>query len=147
MEANELMIGNYLRVNHDGLCIKKGTIVEVRGIDTDDKLMEKGLIGSTHCRPLDDNQFEGGIWCEYLDPIPLTPETLEKNGWMWVERHSQWELIIDTIHIGWGFYKGCISASDWDNEGDVEITSLRCEFVHQLQQALRLCGIKKDIKF
>lgn len=70
MKAEELFVGAIVRVNHDGLCIKKGTIVVVRAVDADDKLIEKGLVGSAHCHPLDDNQFEGGIWCEYLDPIP-----------------------------------------------------------------------------
>ena len=162
MEANELMIGNYLRVNRDGLCIKKGTIVEVRGIDADDKLIEKGLIGSTHCRPLDDNQFEGGIWCEYLDPIPVTPEILERNGFNTVRGSESTYM--------WGFHNGrrdfatvCITfynepiggvsrllkieTNSKKEDGINAAHSCDVDYVHQLQQALRLCGIKKDIKF
>lgn len=137
MRAEDLRIGDLLRVNRDGLCIKKGTIVEVRGIDADDKLIEKGLIGSTHCRPLDDNQFGGGIWCEYLDPIPLTPEILEKNGFgeQRFERMSVWSILGFSIELDfstWKYY--------WAN-GDVEISS-----AHELQHALRLCGITKEIQ-
>lgn len=43
MKATELMIGDYLRINRDRLCIKKGTIVEVRGIDANASF--KNLIG------------------------------------------------------------------------------------------------------
>lgn len=167
MEANELMIGNYLRVNRDGLCIKKGTVVEVRGIDADDKLIEKGLIGSTHCRPLDDNQFEGGIWCEYLDPIPITPEILEKNGFKIVHGFGYSESYPT---YGWGYHKGLRDYASVDitfydepiggvsrlvkmeteskkEDGINAAHSCDVDYVHQLQQALRLCGIKKDIKF
>lgn len=129
MKANELMIGDWVMFPHG---IDK--IVDLPYIEG------KGLCASFSASA---TLFPTPI--EQLKSIPLTPEILEKNGWRWVERHSQWELIIDTIHFGWGFYKGCTSASDWDNEGDVEITSLRCEFVHQLQHALRLCGIEKEI--
>lgn len=51
MKANELMIGGLFRVNSDGLCIKKDTVVEVRGIDADNVF--ENHIGSVTCRPLD----------------------------------------------------------------------------------------------
>ena len=79
MKASELMVGDLLRVNRDGLCIKKDTIVQVRGIDGDNKFEKMGLIGCANCRPMDKKQFDGGIWIDYLSPIPLTPEILEKN--------------------------------------------------------------------
>lgn len=135
------MVGDYLRVNRDGLCIKKGTIVEVRGIDADDKLIEKGLIGSTHCRPLDKEQFNGGIWCDYLDPIPLTPEILEKNGWAHYEDDKDSFHDEDCVFLKQkeGGYGVCI-----DNV--LRTISGIIHYVHELQQALRLCGIEKEIK-
>ena len=155
MKANELMIGDYLRINRDGLCIKKSTVIEVRGIDADDKLIEKGLIGSTHCRPLDKEQFDGGIWCDYLDPIPLTPEIMEKNGF--IKRNSyQWEYrdngctivisIAPQIEID-----GEILGTPPINvtlEGalfDINMTSDML-YVHNLQHLLRLCEIENEIK-
>lgn len=140
MKAEELFVGALVRVNRDGLCIKKDTIVEVRAVDADDKLKEKGLIGSAHCRPLDDNQFEGGIWCEYLDPIPLTPEILEKNGF----RHG--------CYVGGYYSPDCPFRVFTKTEGTCGFTTLfddeihfSCIFVHQLQNALFLCGIEKEI--
>ena len=80
-----------------------------------------------------------------FEPIPLTAEILEKNGWKWNTFHTMIEFIVGTIHIGWGFYKDCISVSDHSDEGHCQISSLRCVYVHELQHALRLCGIDKKI--
>ncbi|MBQ6284641.1 MAG: hypothetical protein IJK70_07625 [Bacteroidales bacterium] len=137
MRAEDLQIGDLLRVNRDGLCIKKGTVVTVRGIDGSNNFPEKGLYGVADCRPLDESQFQGGIWLDYLDPIPLTPELLEKNGFgeQRFERMSVWSILGFSIELDfstWKYY--------WAN-GDVEISS-----VHELQHALRICGIMKEIQ-
>ena len=136
MKANELFTGALARVNRDGLCIKKDTIVEVRAVDADDKLIEKGLIGSAHCRPLDDNQFEGGIWCEYLDPIPLTPEILEKNGFS--NNYIEDDLSYAT-DAGGDVIGVHIVAGKWIMD------EMYLNYVNQLQLAFRLCGIEKEI--
>ena len=156
MKAEELFVGALVRVNRDGLCIKKDTIVEVRGVDADDRLAGKGLVGGAHCRPLDENQFAGGIWCEYLDPIPLTPEILEKNGFDYEKTHDVWILEYGEIVIEVGIYHpDFINVSykqitpDGNNEGNI---SNICKvdgsdiMTHELQHALRLCGIKKEIE-
>ena len=133
MKAEELMIGDWARVNHDGLCIKKGTIVVIGGIDADNSLAKRGLIGSAHCRPLDDDQFEGGIWCEYLEPIPLTTEILKKNGFTNLTGHTWW---YKDFHI---------SLSDTQDLTLVCGRTIQFSFVHELQHALRLCRIEKEI--
>lgn len=102
MKAEELQIGDLLRVNRDGLCIRKGTAVTVQGIDGSNNFPEKGLYGVADCRPLDESQFQGGIWLDYLDPIPLTPEILEKNGFGKfdfpnIEKQHKWYLPLDTL--------------------------------------------------
>lgn len=129
IRANELMAGDYLRVNRAGLCIKKGTIVEVRGIDADRRF--DNHTGCASCHPLDDNQFGGGIWCDYLDPIPLTPEILEKN--FPTAGELAWWPVEDGLH--------CESR----NTDDIMVSGV-FRFVHQLQNALRLCGIEKSIE-
>ena len=147
MKANELMIGGYFRVNRDGLCIKKGTIVRIVGIDGEDKLEGKGLVCAVHCHPLDREQYDGGIWLAYLDPIPLTPEILEKNGFGYVESDSE----LSHYYPGEPFYCADIDfhiGTDrrghfWLNYDNNSIYGLR--FVHELQHAFRLCGIEKEI--
>ena len=150
MKANELFPGALVRVNHDGLCIKKGTIVEVRAVDADDKLIEKGLIGSAHCRPLDDNQFEGGIWCEYLDPIPLTTDMLLTNGF---ERQ---EMGGDRVAIWTGFGQDNCHDIEVEFDGDkpihlkidgpVYLVTPNIKYLHQLQHFLRDCETGKEIE-
>ena len=163
MKAEELFTGALVRVNRDGLCIKKGTIVEVRAVDADDKLIEKGLKGSTHCRPLDDNQFEGGIWCEYLEPIPLTPEILKKNGFMEKIVHKDEPTIWvwdcegkrDGVSVRITFYKRsvngvrCLTKIEAESSKGIGINSVHScdiEYVHQLQHSIRLCKIEKQIE-
>ena len=152
MKANELMIGDLLLVNRDGLCIKKGTIVRVLGIDGEDKLKEKGLAGACHCHPLDGEQFDGGIWLEYLDPIPLTSEILGKNGFkekqlpigmrkmIWESEDTRTEIVLymdDTMPM--------LIRKNIYYEDEICYTLPFVWAVHQLQHALRLCGIDKDI--
>ena len=131
------MIGDLVRVNRDGLCIKKGTIVEVRAVDVDDTLKEKGLIGSTRCRPLNDDQFDGGIWCEHLDPLLLTPKILEKNGFVSKDFFAElvcgdYRILSDAKHI----------AIIHGDHADLDIPIC---FVHELQHCLKRVGIDNEI--
>ena len=144
MKAEDLMIGDYCRVWREGLCIKnKGTIVKVLGIDAEKSLKEKGLVGCAHCHPLDGDQFDGGIWCEYLDPIPLTVEILEKNGFNYVKEtgYMCYEQLGDRQY-NLIAVKGNILQMQFTS-GNLEWTE--CRYVHDLQHALRLCGIEKEI--
>lgn len=151
MKASELFPGAFVRVNHDGLCIKKFTIVEVRGIDADDSLAKRGLIGGAHCRPLDDDQFEGGIWCEYLDPIPLTPEILEKNfrGYKLGSgalAYFIYELNEDYfIRASAGVIYLCMHYDDSEHAAHDDIYLVELKYVHTLQLALMLFGFDKEI--
>lgn len=153
-KAEELMIGDYFFVAKDNLCIRKGTVVEIRGIDADDRLEAKNLIGNAHCRPLDKFQFEGGIWLDYLEPIPLTPEILEKNGFKYTDNHTLQGA--DTYILRYeqnGFdYTITYKLDDWfavDSYDDRTYRIFEMETgrwcVHQIQHALKLCGIGKEI--
>lgn len=152
MKVNELMVGDLFRVNRDGLCIKKDTIVQIRGIDGDNKFEEKGLVGCAGCQPLDKTQFAGGIWLDYLDPIPITPEILEKNGWKgWIEHSTIARSISVLIEENTNL---CIQEVKGQDAMFVQISHCgagtfefrkHLKFVHELQHALRLCGIDKEI--
>lgn len=155
MRAEGLQIGDLLRVNRDGLCIKKGTVVTVRGIDGSNNFPEKGLYGVADCRPLDESQFQGGIWLDYLDPIPLTPEILEKNGFHYTNQHTLKGADTYVLRLEQrGFdYTITIKLNDYfalDSYDDRMYRLAEIEtgkwYVHQLQHALRLCGITKEIQ-
>lgn len=152
MKANELMIGDYLRINRDRLCIKKDTIVEVRGIDANNTF--NNLIGSASCRPLDDMQYEGGIWCDYLDPIPLTAEILLKNGFADISEHTLKGAETYRLSIEQNYYDYTITIKlrDWfrltsfdDREYTLCQINWGFKYVHELQRALKLCGIEKEV--
>lgn len=71
-----------------------------------------------------------------IEPIPLTPEILEKNGFVEhkLQRMSIWQgdnFPLECHFTSWEYY--------WAN-GDVVIN-----YVHELQRALKLCGITKEI--
>ena len=79
---------------------------------------------------------EGDPW-EFNDkddqpqPIPLTPEILEKNGWKeteyWHEYNDGNTIIQYSLSNIWGIIN------------EIEIEHFKCEYVHQLQHLLRLC--------
>jgi hypothetical protein len=94
----------------------------------------------------DDTQYmliEDNKELHNFEPIPLTPEILEKNGFeelkdkSWVghnhhchiqQHRSSWTLLANKR----GFYR------------TIRFEGL--EFVHQLQHALRLAGVEKEIE-
>jgi len=153
MNANELMIGDLVQVAKD-VCIKKGAIVKVCCIDEERVFPEKGLKGCTTCKQIDDDTTSGGVWCEFLKPIPLTPEILEKNGFKEILVEGFFRLESNKDHDYW-----CVEVSTTkgyellhldiehicDGIGQGGIDNLKICFVHELQHALKLCGIEKEI--
>lgn len=142
INIKELSIGNYLRVAKEGLFIKKGTIIKINGIDSEDKIMEKGLVGVISCHPLDKYQFDGGIWLAYLEPIEITPEILEKSGW---------KISINDINpMMWFAYLDekavIVKSSDLVTVITDRGMKTPFKYVHQLQNILTLCGIDKEIE-
>ena len=67
-----------------------------------------------------------------VNPIPLTPEILEKNGW-WYDSDDMWQ------HEEVGFY-----IEKWNGRFQCyDINDIKLDSVHQLQQTLRLCGLNE----
>lgn len=76
------------------------------------------------------------IQIAYLDPIPLTPEILEKNGW-----------VLDEIDGSYRNYDNHFWIGGRNAPFGIEISNIYTElnYVQELQHALRLCGIDKEI--
>lgn len=98
-----------------------------------------------------------------IQPVPITPEILKKLGWVidkenevvsrfvWAQKPPQGKLEFTTVEIS--LYDEeligvkclveirCSSLSNGINS----LHSCDCENIHQLQAALRLCGIEKEI--
>lgn len=121
MEATELMIGDL--VVH--IPTKKN--VRIIGINPD------GTIGVT--APLDDGSKFWWVFIDSLNPIPLTPEILEKNGWK--------EMPSGTIC----YWDKTNKSNDIICDSGLPFSFLGRTFcpkyVHELQHALRLCGLNE----
>lgn len=121
VDIKELAVGNWVRFPH--------------GIDKIDELcMWANSAATATNRP---------VSVENLEPIAITPEILEKNGWVAhgsnTFRHflyaDGYDPIIDLMNIN----------DHWKLDID-GLFIWEIHFVHQLQNALTLCGIDKEIE-
>lgn len=86
-----------------------------------------------------------------IKPIPLTPEILEKNGWInkeekgWMQKGNFGDsplmlwYIKDTGKFDPHFAHE-LEMSDLSKDGGFRI-KVQCNYVHELQRALRCCGL------
>lgn len=141
MKANELMIGDWVKVVDDDT--DDNFIGQVKAIDE---------LGNVNVPEGEDVAYPYSIDC--LEPIPLIPEILEKNtdggfcdfkdpiigyegkrSLYWIGKvgiYVEWERMIGVPYVEFQgladtFFKGYIKS------------------LHELQHALRLCGIEKEI--
>ena len=87
---------------------------------------------------------------EEVQPIPLDARQLEKNGWKLNGDDAKFApgtwtgggLMLKQEPDGDGFR--IVVTSDYDDE-DTNSTPFVLHYLHELQNALRLCGIEKEI--
>ena len=68
-------------------------------------------------------------------PIPITPEILEKNGWKEAEYWHEYKDCKIIIQCSLPIMRGRING--------IVIENFKCEYVHQYQHLLRLCGLNE----
>ena len=92
----------------------------------------------------------GILHISFIEPILLTPEILEKNGfelkpdgWLWSN-----EGLEDQNYIFIQFRKGCEGVRNCEINfiHRAQFTFKQMYFIHELQHALKLCGIHKNIE-
>ena len=89
---------------------------------------------SGHIRTIDRAEFlNDDAWFEDIKPISLTPEILEKNGWKETVYYHDYRDGNNTIQFFLPYMTGRINGIDIEHFG--------CEYVHQFQHLLRLCGL------
>lgn len=119
MKATELMCGDLVLINNTPHKIQAIDSIDAE-IQADDELYYVG-----EDRYHSEDKIEG---------IPITPEILEKNGW----KHSNRLMIIridgDDFYWCEGF-RGVLYKNQYN--------MCDCKYVHELQQALRICGLKE----
>lgn len=144
MKANEVMIGDWVEViSNDHL--KYVQIAEI----CQNSILTK------------ESEFESEeVSIDNIKPIPLTPEILEKNGFKKIQIHGEkqddifqcidGEIIIDVglydPNFIWIHYR--YETPDGINSGELS-SIVKVDggkfYLHELQHALKLCGIEKTI--
>jgi len=128
MKAEELMIDDWV-YNHESKQYQRVWL-----LDYDNVI----LINGYYSYDYDD-----------IEPIPLTPKILEKNGWTY---NDEDEKFAPQTWVGGGLmlqdaddggYR-IVVTSDYDDE-DTNNTPFVILYVHELQHALRLRRIEKEI--
>lgn len=127
MKANEIILGTYVYFNcFDGSKI----VVRVTGFNN-------GIVYG--------DSKNGSHWCNIknVEPIPLTPEILEKNGFVeWRDKCYRWKYA-EGIYISADF----IEEEPWAHISNRCYSATPvCRYVHEFQHAMRLCGIEKEIE-
>lgn len=153
MKANELMIGDWV------MCYSM--------------LHKITSVGTNVAEIYDWQTSPRYVDTEQLQPIPLTAEILEKNGWIKTHNRSSigyythpdipyLELDYHSVLSTWETYKFYslqayryygeykmyfpdVRTVETDEEIFIPINE-HLYYVHELQHALRLCGIEKDIE-
>jgi len=144
MKVNELMIGDWALHDGEPYQIRQ---LGIYGVDRDGKDYPAVCVGKPNGVGLIVERNE-------IEPIPITTEILEKNEFLankHVYPYPYYEYTNEEnkLKVGFAFPQGNKTSykEPWayvDSE-NVFIEHLPCIFVHQLQHALRLCGIEKEI--
>ena len=118
MKCNELMIGDWVLINNTPHKIQAIDSIDAE-IQADDELY---YIGED--RYYSETKVAG---------VPLTYEILEKNGWKAFEEGYEHQDDRSTIFYCPPEMQGCIHG--------VEVAYFKCEYAHQYQYLMRLCGL------
>lgn len=120
LHAEDLMIGDWVCFDGD---TEHTNPVQIDGISTEEACVD-------------------GDWYDVWEPIPITAEILEKNFPMQNPlTKSKWVKWCDFEDKN-GFY---FEIDTPDNQCDGPILNMDFKYVHQLQHALNLLGIEKQI--
>lgn len=140
MKAEELQIGDWVLWKN-----KPVQIAQISGIKYSFGHIDVGL---AHCG----SGFLESHDIKSISPIPITPEILKKNGFVIKRNWAQLGNFGDSPLIMWHF-EDDVTTRDFRHEleihqldtGKVHIR-IKCDYVHQLQQLFRICGISKEIE-
>lgn len=147
MKANELMVGDLVKPTRLDSAAR---IVKIDALTGMNIVEHKYGYSSAHT-----------LEC---NPIPLTPEILEKNGFYWGNTATEEDFCgavgCGYPESGWCFDEGAgeikilfpnetdgglIRLDDQCADRHLELVFVKPIMVHELQHALRLCGIEKEV--
>ena len=101
-------------------------------------------------------QLSEGKDYKEIRPIPLTQEILEKNGFYYCKRtggcylyttisYGNWDAEVVLFDVNSEYRNNQLHIGSPD-DSDTFLHLMECNYVHELQHALRLCGIDKTIE-
>ena len=127
MKVEDLMLGDWVQV--------EGIPLRVGGLSNYDIYVDlfRG----------NESEVYSQIWADEMDsiqPIPITPEILEKNGW----EHKWWWVHPSTSICFQEKITGDFRVMP-DTECDKRDWFTTIKYVHELQHLYKLCGIEKEI--
>ena len=120
MKATDLIIGDWILINNAPHKIQATDSIDAE-IQADDELYYVG-----EDRYHSEDKIEG---------VPLTYEILKKNGWKVSEDGYEYLADEATIQCCLSEIRGCLNG--------IEIEYFKCEYAHQYQHLLRLCGLNE----
>ena len=141
MKTSEIMLGDYFNVYPSNLPIKVAAI-------------HKGKVGY-HAR------IDKLTWvrADLLRPIIVTKDLLVKNGFAYCDATGQCILFDECTNYTITVCNTCIESRNIqvnideealnDEDGIIEMTVMHlmeCNYLHQLQHAIMVCGINKIIE-
>ena len=137
IKISELSIGDWVRYD-------RGTdAVQIMGIY---------VRNNQECVVMSDSYYPDGVigfvWC--IKPIPLTPEILEKNGFRKLDRFNEYVIgewdsnPFIAVRLAEKFVEPTILVKNGGTS--THLFGSRGVNVHQLQHALRLAGVEKEIE-
>ena len=102
-------------------------------------------IGNVEVYLSEPNGQDWRVTYEHIKPIPITPEILEKNGWFY-PKQSSWMKLDNPHKELWGCTH--TDGTFWlysSGDCDKDECFAEIKYVHELQRALKVCGIDKTI--
>ena len=148
IKAEDLRIGDLVRVNKND-SIKNGLIGKVTDIDSLREYKEEK--GAITLNTIEDNGWYCGVWCCNIEPIPLTPEILEKNGFKVRVSRVYYTKLIEYAN----FLQRNIAIERKRNDWAVFIRYKKMpdsvllrhiQYSHELQQILWALGLGAELK-
>ena len=132
IKISELSIGDWVKCN--------GFKATIAGYSAES--------GSIHLLTKQKNKMWFGV--ESIEPILLTPEILEKNGFIDYEVGKGWYVLNVAgdlrVWLHRNSHDWTFQLMKWSPLSTHEIGKVFIKHTHQLQHALRLAGVEKEIE-
>lgn len=149
IKAEDIRIGDLVRVGRNCMFPENSVCIVTQINPERTNNEKKGVVTLSYADYNDDGPW--GVWCDYIEGIPLTPAILEKNGFNIKDSEDSQKsyikdidsspleiprryLYIERRSLGWGLFIGI--------KGFLDSVMIRqIQYIHELQHILWAMGI------